>query len=161
MRVQEGFVSDAVTQLAEESNLVGEDRFVSYIYRWTEVEEYWLDNGHGPRRQDFWADDSGLDVDMNYTQVMYAMCKRHGNRYTAAAQYGTWAVCASIMDAVLGTDGTHNPAMQYLDYLPYTANHRGGQLGIAAANYPSFSAFRDVYMADRYRILSNGVLLVS
>ena len=157
MHVVRGKVSDAVSQLAAKELLDGTTGFIEHIYSWTSVNEYWLTGGHGPRAQDFFADDSGLDVDMNYTQVMYAMCKSHGNRYTAAAKYSLWAQFASVMDGILGTDGSHNPLMQYLDYLPHTANHRGAQLGITAAEYPSFSRFRHDYLADRFRIRSAGV----
>ncbi len=157
MRVEPGNVSDAVTQLAGRELAEGTQNFIEHIYSWTSVNEYWLTGGHGPRAQDFFADDSGLDVDMNYTQVMYAMCKRHGNRYTAAAKYTLWAAFASVMDGALGTDGSHNPLMQYLDYLPHTANHRGAQLGIFAAEYHSFARFRDAYLADRFLVLPAGV----
>jgi hypothetical protein len=144
----------AMVKLAELERRDGPARFRRQIYSFPATfGEYYLADefgvqhaGTGSMRSHYRSRTDGREYDLQYVQMAYAIAHRTGNgtfigKLAAAGAWTAWVDFCIIVGVVKRVGGNRN-AMHGLQQFSHNgANYHGYNMGLAAADFDSMSAF--------------------
>ena len=143
---------EALAKLAELEERDGKQGFISHIYRFNRVNEYYLHREFGPEYAGTGSQLShyvnpwnGKQVDLQYVQVAYAIAQRAiggpFGRIIAAGHMIAWIDFAT-MGKVFQGEG-----LKGLDEFAYSGpNYHGWVLGMEASRHDSFGDWLTTYV---------------